>query len=262
MTTQTTQTQIPARRAAKPTRETWGQHGSPQGGFQFYGTAVKAPAEQGVTVARSRPTPRPSPSRSPAASRSQAGPSARPPNSGPSCPRTPPPGGPRQGAEGQGRAAGQGRDHRAQGRRPDRRPPQGCHRPGDHRDRPVDHGDQPGPRPEPEPDAPPSGRYCGQGRPGAVRGHRQRPRWLSVSQSTLWDVLSVRCRFCGLGGCEVSYSATCRSRVRHEQELGVLPAPRTCRGRPRRLDEALGHVTTTSFPVASFASMAACASAI
>src|SRR6266567_1085663 len=66
----------------------------------------------------------------------------------------------------------------------------------------------------------------------------------------------------GLGGYEVSYPATCRSRVRHEQKLGVLPAPRTCRGRPRRLDEALGHVTTTSFPVASFASMAACASAI
>ena len=35
-----------------PVRATWKQHGNPASGFQFYGTAIKAPAEQGIPVAK------------------------------------------------------------------------------------------------------------------------------------------------------------------------------------------------------------------
>jgi hypothetical protein len=44
--TDTTTTQTAA------TRGTWKQHGNPTSGFEFFGTAVKAPAEAGVQVAK------------------------------------------------------------------------------------------------------------------------------------------------------------------------------------------------------------------
>ena len=86
--------------------------------------------------------------------------------------------------------------------------------------------------------------------PPAPAPHRMRA-WDPPAHRDVYRFSKLERAHRGLGGCEVSYPATCRSRVRHGQKLGVLPAPRTCRGRPRRLDEALGHVTTTtSFPVA------------
>jgi transposase-like protein len=47
--TTTTQAEISARGIV---RATWKQHGNPLSGFEFYGTAVKAPAETGVAVAK------------------------------------------------------------------------------------------------------------------------------------------------------------------------------------------------------------------
>jgi hypothetical protein len=49
--TETTATVTPIT-PATPVRATWKQHGNPLSGFEFFGTAVKAPAETGQAVAK------------------------------------------------------------------------------------------------------------------------------------------------------------------------------------------------------------------
>jgi hypothetical protein len=49
--TETTATVTPIS-PTTPARATWKQHGNPLGGFEFFGTAVKAPAAKGVQVAK------------------------------------------------------------------------------------------------------------------------------------------------------------------------------------------------------------------